>query len=75
LYGLYKSSAEEEMAQGTVELAVILPDSLVREAEASGLLIPPPLETWLREELRRRRDGFAQASRNNQRWLSLRTHW
>jgi len=43
------------MAQGTVELTVALPDSLVREAEASGLLIPQAVEALLREELRRRR--------------------
>jgi hypothetical protein len=39
------------MAQGTVELTVVLPDSLVREAEASGLLIPQVVEVLLREEL------------------------
>ena len=43
------------MAQGIVELTVVLPDSLVREAEASGLLIPQAVEALLREELRRRR--------------------
>jgi hypothetical protein len=32
-----------------------LPDSLAREAEASGLLTPQALESMLRSEIRRRR--------------------
>jgi hypothetical protein len=43
------------MTQETVELTLVLPDSLAREAEASGLLTPQALEFMLREELRRRR--------------------
>lgn len=37
------------------ELKLILPNNLVREAEASGLLTPEAIETLLREEIRRRR--------------------
>jgi hypothetical protein len=37
------------------ELKLKLPGSLVREAEASGLLTSQALETLLREEVRRRR--------------------
>ena len=37
------------------ELKLRLPDSLVREAEASGLLTPQGLEALLREEVQRRR--------------------
>jgi hypothetical protein len=39
----------------STELKVILPDSLAREAEASGLLSPEAIEALLREEIRRRR--------------------
>lgn len=39
----------------STELKLTLPDSLVREAEASGLLTPEAIETLLREEIRRRR--------------------
>lgn len=38
-----------------VEVRLSLPDSVVREAEASGLLEPESLASLLREELRRRR--------------------
>jgi hypothetical protein len=38
-----------------LELKLKLPGSLVREAEASGLLTSQALETLLREEVRRRR--------------------
>jgi hypothetical protein len=43
--------------KGTVQLEVTLtlPDSLAREAEASGLLTPQGLEALLREEVQRRR--------------------
>lgn len=40
------------MAQ--VEFKLLLPDSLAREAEASGLLTPESIETLLRNELVRR---------------------
>ena len=39
----------------STELKVTLPDSLAREAEASGLLTPQAIEALLREEIRRRR--------------------
>ena len=38
-----------------LELKLMLPDSLAREAEASGLLTPQGLEALLREEVQRRR--------------------
>lgn len=38
-----------------LELKLRLPDSLAREAEASGLLTPQGLEVLLREEVQRRR--------------------
>ena len=38
-----------------LELKLTLPGSLVREAEASGLLTSQALEALLREEVRRRR--------------------
>jgi hypothetical protein len=38
-----------------LELKLKLPDSLAREAEASGLLTPQELEALLREEMQRRR--------------------
>ena len=41
------------MSQRTITL--VLPESLAREAEASGLLQPQVIEVLLREELRRRR--------------------
>ena len=37
------------------ELELLLPDSLVREAEANGLLTPQSFESLLRAELRQRR--------------------
>jgi RecB family exonuclease len=37
------------------ELKLDLPDSLAREAEASGLLTPEAIEALLRAEIRRRR--------------------
>lgn len=40
------------MAQ--VELKLLLPDNLVREAQASGLLTPESIEVLLRNELLRR---------------------
>lgn len=48
-----------------LEIRLRLPDSVAREAEASGLLDPGSLEDLLRAELRRRRvDGlFAAADR------------
>jgi hypothetical protein len=46
-------SLEWTMSQRKVTL--VLPDSLVREAEANGLLNPKVIEVLLREELRRRR--------------------
>ena len=42
-------------AKGQQEIHLSLPEALVREAEASGLLSPPEMEALLREELRRRR--------------------
>ncbi len=39
----------------STELKVTLPDSLAREAEASGLLSPEAIESLLREEIHRRR--------------------
>lgn len=39
----------------STELKLTLPDSLAREAEASGLLTPEAIEALLREEIRRRR--------------------
>jgi len=49
----------------TVELKLILPDSLAREAEGSGLLTPESIEALLRAEIRRRRVNklFAAADR------------
>lgn len=41
------------MAQ--VELKLLLPDSLAREAEANGLLTPESIEALLRSELQRRK--------------------
>jgi hypothetical protein len=42
-----------------------LPDDLVQEAEANGLLKPESISAWLREEIRRRRVNrfFAAADR------------
>jgi hypothetical protein len=40
-----------------LELKLKLPDSLVREAQASGLLTPQALEALLRDEVQRRRMG------------------
>lgn len=39
----------------STELKLTLPDSLAREAEASGLLTPEAIEALLREEIHRRR--------------------
>ena len=39
----------------STEFKLTLPDSLAREAEASGLLTPEAIEALLREEIRRRR--------------------
>jgi hypothetical protein len=39
----------------STELKLTLPDSLAREAEASGLLTPEAIEALLRGEIRRRR--------------------
>ena len=39
----------------TLELKLILRDSLAREAEAGGLLTPESIEALLRAEIRRRR--------------------
>jgi len=49
----------------TVELKLILPDSLAREVEGSGLLTPESIEALLRAEIRRRRVNklFAAADR------------
>jgi hypothetical protein len=44
-----------EEATVTLELTLDLPQSLVAEAEANGLLSPESLEALLREEVRRRR--------------------
>jgi hypothetical protein len=44
---------EEDVVE--VEVKLSLPDSVAREAEASGLLKPESLQSLLREELRRRR--------------------
>lgn len=38
-----------------LEFKLILPDSLIREAEANGLLTSEAIEHLLREEIRRRR--------------------
>lgn len=46
-------TTEENTVQ--VELTLTLPDSLAREAEASGLLTPQGLEALLRAEVQRRR--------------------
>jgi post-segregation antitoxin (ccd killing protein) len=51
------------MDQEMVELTVRLPDDLVREAQASGLLTPQALGALLQDELRRRRiDRLFQAA-------------
>ena len=49
----------------TLELKLVLPDSLAREAEAGGLLTPESIEALLRAEIRRRRVNglFAAADR------------
>ena len=39
----------------STEFKLTLPDSLAREAKASGLLTPEAIEALLREEIRRRR--------------------
>ncbi|HWC77525.1 MAG TPA: hypothetical protein VG778_08680 [Blastocatellia bacterium] len=39
----------------TLELKLVLPDSLAREAEGIGLLTPESIEALLRAEIRRRR--------------------
>lgn len=48
-----------------LEIKVVLPESLAREAEANGLLSAQVIERLLREELRRKRvdDLFASADR------------
>lgn len=46
-------TTEESTVQ--LELTLTLPDSLAREAEASGLLTPQGLEALLRAEVQRRR--------------------
>ena len=48
-----------------LEIKLVLPDSLAREAEASGLLTPQSIESLLREEINRRRTNklFAAADR------------
>lgn len=38
-----------------LEVKLTLPESLAREAEANGLLVPQALEQMLREAIRRRR--------------------
>ncbi|MFY9821989.1 MAG: hypothetical protein WAM82_11450 [Thermoanaerobaculia bacterium] len=49
--------------RATTEIKLSLPDSVAREAEASGLLKPESLESLLREELRRRRiEGLFEAA-------------
>jgi hypothetical protein len=47
------------------EILLTLPDSLAREAEASGLLTPEFIASLLRDEIRRRRVNklFAAADR------------
>jgi len=45
--------AEESIVQ--LELTLMLPASLAREAAAQGLLTPPMLEALLRAEVQRRR--------------------
>ena len=49
----------------TLELKLVLTDSLAREAEVSGLLTPESIEALLRAEIRRRRVNrvFAAADR------------
>jgi hypothetical protein len=49
----------------TLELKLVLPYSLAREAEVSGLLTPESIEALLRAEIRRRRVNklFAAADR------------
>ena len=44
-----------EESRREFDLKVTLPDSLAREAEASGLLTPQGLEALLREAVQRRR--------------------
>lgn len=44
---------EEQTA--LLEVTLVLPDNLVREAEARGLLTPQSIEALLRAELRHRR--------------------
>lgn len=39
----------------TLEFKLVLPESLAREAEGSGLLTPESIEALLRAEIRRRR--------------------
>lgn len=57
----------------TVELKLVLPDSLAREAEGSGLLTPESIEALLRAEIRRRRVDklFAAADRLGELEVSL----
>ena len=49
----------------TVELKLVLPDSLAREAEGTGLLTLESIEALIRAEIRRRRVNklFAAADR------------
>ncbi len=49
------------------QIQVSLPDELAAEALSEGLLTPERLETWLREQLRKRRmdelfEGMARAA-------------
>jgi len=46
-----------------LEIKLVLPDSLLREAQASGLLTPQSIESLLRAEIRRRRvNGLFEAA-------------
>ena len=47
---------------GSLEIQVILPETLVREAEDNGLLTSQAIEILLREELQRRHVNFFDAA-------------
>jgi hypothetical protein len=53
----------EKEATVQLEITLTLPDSVAREAEASGLLKPATLESLVREALRKRRiDRFFEVA-------------
>ena len=48
------AAIEGELDMAQVEIKLFLSDSVVREAEANGLLTPESIESLLRSEIRRR---------------------